>query len=61
MIRKFEGDEVVEKLNKAVSEVFLNESKSLNLLIDFFSLLKKLQIQELGKNRNQGLSEPQSL
>ena len=39
MIRKFEGDEVVEKLNKAVSEVFLNESKSLNLLIDFFSLL----------------------
>lgn len=39
MIRKIIGEEVVEELNKAVSEVLLNGSESFNLLIEFFALL----------------------
>ena len=39
LIREYAGEEVLEKLDKAVTEVFLHESESLKLLTDFFALL----------------------
>lgn len=43
LIRKFAGEEIVEELDKAVSNVITNSSKSLALLTDFFTLLDSVK------------------
>ena len=47
MIRKFAGEEVVEELNKAVSEVILKGSESFTLLTEFFSLLDSSKLDPI--------------